>query len=213
MLNLDLTNNSRYGNLGEVFAAYAVTVRPHAHREPLRAELLGSDNERCHEAEALTILQMIAGRVDDGVTYTCETDLTGEIPASVTIRASCTQHFWWFGNEYKPWTDFYDPKKGYFDLYPYINPHGTDYSRGIHLYSLTDHETGRVLTDSEGRNLAVYGYLKWTCLIDDAIRLFEQGVAFDFCTDGIPGTKLAHIGPKGCLKQDIRTGKWKAARG
>ena len=212
MLNLNLANNTRYGNLGEVFAAYVETVRPHAHREPLRAELLGSDNERCHEAVALTILQMIAGRKDDGVSYTCETDLTGEIPASVTIRASCTGHFWWFGRENRPLSEFYDQDKGYFDLFPYINPFGTDFSRGIHLYTITDHETGRILTDSEGRNLAVYGYMKWTCLIEYALRLFEQGVAFDFCTDGIPGTKLAHIGPKGCLIQNPRTGKWRAAR-
>ena len=211
MLNLDLTNNSRYGNLGEVFAAYAATVRPHAHREPLRAELLGSDNERCHEAEALTILQMIAGRKDDGVSYTCETDLTGEIPVSVIIRASCTQYFWWFGHEWKPWTEYYNPEKGCFDLYPYINPHGTDYRDGIRMTTLVDHKTGEILKDSEGRNFAVYGYLTWTCLRDEAERLFEQGFAFDFCQDGIPTTKLAHLGPKGCLIQNPATGKWRAA--
>lgn len=210
MLNLNPANNKQYGNLGEVFAAYAATVRPHAHREPLRGELLGSDNERCHEAEALTILQMIAGRKDDGVSYTCETDLTGEIPASVTIRASCTKHFWWFGSEYKPWTDFYDQEKGYFDLFPHINPFGTDFSKGIRMTTIVDRQTGQVMTDKDGRNLAVYGYIKWSCLVPAALELFEAGKAFDFCQDGVPCEMLNHVGPKGCLRQNPKTGKWKA---
>lgn len=200
-----------YGNLGEVFSAYIQSVRPHAHREPLRALLIGAAGEKIFEAPALTVLQQIQRRDDDGVCYSCETDLSGEIPTEVTIRATCSSYFWWHGREPRKFEDCYDWEKGYYDLYPHTNPFGTDFSRGIHMTTIVDHKTGKVMQDKNGRNLAVYGYIAWWCLADAAQELYEKGVAFDFCSDGIPSDKLAHLGPKGCLRQNPKTGKWRAA--
>ena len=200
-----------YGNLGEVFSAYIQSVRPHAHREPLRALLIGAAGEKIYEAPALTVLQQIQKRVDDSICYECETDLTGEIPVAVTIRATCSDYFWWHGHEPRKFEECYDWEKGYFDLYPYINPFGTDFSRGIHMTTIVDRATGMVMQDKEGRNLAVYGYITWSRLVPAALELYEKGIAFDFCEDGVPGHKLAHVGPKGCLRQNPTTGKWRAA--
>lgn len=200
-----------YGNLGEVFSAYIQSVRPHAHREPLRANLVGADGEKIYDAPALIVLQEIQLRTDDGVCYSCETDLSGEIPEEVTIRATCSDYFWWHGHEPRKFEECYDWEKGYFDLYPHINPFGTDFSRGIHMTTIVDRATGMVMQDKEGRNLAVYGYITWSCLVPAALELYEKGIAFDFCEDGVPGHKLAHVGPKGCLRQNPTTGKWRAA--
>lgn len=200
-----------YGNLGEVFSAYIQSVRPHAHRKPLRALLIGAAGEKIYEAHALTVLQQIQERVDDGICYECETDLTGEIPVAVTIRATCSDYFWWHGHEPRKLEECYDWEKGYFDLYPHINPFGTDFSRGIHMTTIVDRATGMVMQDKEGRNLAVYGYITWSRLVPAALELYEKGIAFDFCEDGVPGHKLAHVGPKGCLRQNPTTGKWRAA--
>lgn len=200
-----------YGNLGEVFSAYIQSVRPHAHREPLRALLIGAAGEKIYEAPALTVLQQIQKRVDDGICYECETDLTGEIPVAVTIRATCSDYFWWHGREPRKFEECYDWEKGYFDLYPHINPFGTDFSRGIHMTTIVDRATGMVMQDKEGRNLAVYGYITWRRLVPAALEMYEKGIAFDFCEDGVPGHKLAHVGPKGCLRQNPTTGKWRAA--
>lgn len=204
-------NSSCYGNLGEVFFAYIQTVRPRAHREPLKANLVGVDGERIYDATALTVLQQIQRRTDDGVCYSCETDLSGEIPTEVTIRATCSGYFWWHGQEPRKFEDCYDWEKGYFDLYPHINPFGTDFSAGIRLTTIVDRATGMVMQDKEGRNLAVYGYIAWNRLKPAAIELYEKGVAFDFCEDGVPCHKLAHAGPKNCLRQNLKTGKWRAA--
>lgn len=206
-----MLNSPCYGNLGEVFAAYIQTVRLHAHREPLRALLIGAAGEKIYEAPALTVLQQIQERVDDGICYECETDLTGEIPVAVTIRATCSDYFWWHGHEPRKFEECYDWEKGYFDLYPLINPFGTDFSRGIHMTTIVDRKTGQIMQDKDGRNLAVYGYITWSCLVPEALELYEKGVAFDFCEDGVPGHKLAHVGPKGCLRQNPTTGKWRAA--
>lgn len=204
-------NSSRYGNLGDVFAAYIQTVRPHAHREPLRVNLVGTTGEKIYEAPAMTVLQQIQKRVDDGICYDCETDLSGEIPAVVTIRTTCSRHFWWHGEEPRKFEECYDWQKGYFDLYPHMNPFGTDFSKGIRLTTIIDRQSGLVMTDKDGRNMAVYGYIKWSCLVPAALELYEKGVAFDFCEDGVPVHKLAHVGPKGCLRQNPKTGKWEAA--
>lgn len=206
-----MLNSSCYGNLGEVFAAYIQTVRPHAHREPLRATLIGASGEKIHDSSALALLKQIQKRNDDGVCYTCVTDLSGAIPAEVTIRATCSRHFWWYGHEPRKFEDCYDWEKGYFDLYPHINPFGTDFSNGIRMTTIVDRQTGQVMTDKTGRNLAVYGYITWSRLVPAALELFESGVPFDFCQDGVPCEKLAHVGPKGCLRQNPNTGKWRAA--
>lgn len=206
-----MLNSLCYGNLGEVFAAYIQTVRPHARREPLQAILVGASGEKIYDSSALIVLEQIQKRIDDGVHYTCVTDLSGAIPAEVTIRATCSWHFWWHGREPRKFEECYDWEKGYFDLYPYINPFGTDFSKGIRMTTIVDRKTGQVMTDKDGRNLAVYGYIKWSCLVPAALELFEAGKAFDFCQDGIPCEKLAHVGSKGCLRQNPKTGKWKAA--
>lgn len=204
-------NSPTYGNLGEVFTAYIYTVRKHAHREPLRATLISSAGEHIHEATAITVLKMILNRRNDGICYNCETDLTGNIPAKIVIRATCSSHFWWHGCEPKKFEDCYDWEKGYYDVYPHSDPHGTDFSRGTHMTTIVDRETGQIMKDKNGRNLAVYGYVAWGYLKDDAVELFEAGKAFDFCEDGVPHMKLAHCGPKGCIRQNPKTGKWKAA--
>lgn len=206
-----MLNSPCYGNLGEVFAAYIQTVRPHAHREPLRATLVGTSGEKIYDSYALAILEQIQKRIDDGVCYTCVTDLSGAIPAEVMITATCSRHFWWFGREPWKFEECYDSEKGYFDLYPHINPFGTDFSKGIRMTTIVDRQTGQVMTDKDGRNLAVYGYIKWSCLVPAALELFEAGRAFDFCQDGVPSEMLNHVGPKGCLRQNPKTGKWRAA--
>lgn len=211
LIHSSVFTSACYGNLGEVFSAYIQSVRPHAHREPLRALLIGAAGEKIYEAHALTVLQQIQERVDDGICYECETDLTGEIPVAVTIRATCSDYFWWHGHEPRKFEECYDWEKGYFDLYPHINPFGTDFSRGIHMTTIVDRATGMVMQDKEGRNLAVYGYITWSRLVPAALELYEKGIAFDFCEDGVPEHKLAHVGPKGCLRQNPATGKWRAA--
>ncbi len=213
MNNTKSTNNLKiFGNLGEVFAAYIQTIAPRSHREPLRAELLSKDGDVCMEATALTVLKMISKRKGDGISYTCESDFSDHIPKAVKIRTNCSRHYWWNGTEDRPWTSCYDQTKGYFDLYPYTNPFGTDFSKGIHLTYISDPKTGEVLKDNEGRNLAVYGYLKWSLLVPAAVELFQRGIGFDFMEDGARITELAHVGSEGCLKQNPKTGKWRSVR-
>ena len=205
------SKNRSFCALGEIFAAYVQTVRPHAHREPLRVKLVGTDGQVIYETDALIVLGQIEKRKDDGVSYTCETDISNQIPESVTVRASCSGYFWWHGHEPRKFEECYNDEKGYFDLYPHTNPFGTDFSKGIRMTTIRNHETGEILKDSEGRNLAVYGYIAWHLLKEAALELYEKGIAFDFCEDGIPCGKLAHLGPKGCLRQEVKTGKWRAA--
>lgn len=196
---------------GEIFVAYTKTIKPKAHRDPLRANLIGINNEELYgEVDALILINWISRRREDNLIYTLETNLENEIPKVVTIRVNCGNYFWWHGRDPINFLDTYDEEKGYFDC-PYESPFGTDFSQGVHLYELRDHNTGEILKDENGRNLAAHGYLCFHYLKDEAIKLFEAGKTFDWLTDGERGYKLGHCGPKGCLKQNTKTGKWHAA--
>lgn len=206
-------NPQHYGNLGGIFAAYTHTIRPHAHREPLKAKLLSKDGYIIHHTDALLVLKWIGQRNDDGVTYTCTTDLSGEIPKEVIIQASCTEWFWRFGVERRPKDEHYDISKGYFD-YTYREIHDGMRKWRYVMNTITDHKTGEILKDEHGRNLAVLGFCRWDVLLENAIELFNKGVAFDFCSDGVPHHKIAHALEGGAdLVQDAKTGKWKKKGG
>lgn len=209
--NKNNLTDSCYGNLGDVFIAYLHTVRPHAHREPLRVKLVDTNDKVISWTDALIVLNHIAERKNDGVQYWCETELNGEIPETVIARVSCTEYYWRRGENPRPFAEKYDYEKGYYDLFPHNDPFDYICHKPMTLTTICDHNTGEIMKDSEGRNLAVYGWLAWSSLVPAALELYEKGAAFDFCDNGVPGDKLAHIGPKGCLRQNPKTGKWRAA--
>lgn len=212
MDNINLSFNSKnYHNLGEILSAYIYTIRSHSHREPLKAVIVFSDTQKIYSGfDALVALKQIQSRKNDGVEYECVTDLSGEIPETVIIKASCSEYFYWHGHERRKFDECYNEEKGYFDVYPYNCPFGTDFSKGTYLTTIVDHKTGEILKDEKERNLSVYGYIAWSNLISHAEKLYKDKVAFDFLVDGIPQRKLGHVGPRTNLIQNEKTGKWRA---
>lgn len=199
------SNNS----LGDVFAAYIYTVRPNACREPLKARLIADDGELIWgDVDAIILLKQIEDRIDDGVEYYAGDFDTSNPPACIDIFASCSQHWWWNGEEQKPFDERYDEERGFFDLTPHSPfKHPTEFH--INEYMLADFKTGEPLKDKKGRNLVVVGFLPYATLFPFMYELVDEGKPFNFVENGRIATSLAHASRwNGKMRQNTKTGRW-----